>query len=463
MQPFFIYDVFLYSMTMTFEELSLALKGKVYLDSTTLETYSKDKSYSESVLPAMVIIPECETDIEYILLYANKNNQPITVRGGGSGKSGGAIPEVNGIVISFEKMNQISMVDRANRCIMVQPGAILDDIKEAVSNVGLWYPVDPSSSDWCTIGGNLAENAGGANAIKYGVTGNYVLGISGYFGNGKPFSFGGKCHKDVAGYDLKSLLIGSEGTLGIITNITLKLIPKPQFNQSFWCTFDTIEIACNCLQTVLSSSYHLSAAEFIQPSCLDAVESYLNKRIPLKAPALLCRYDSDSQIGIDDFFKFLQSVCNDLNGNCEVRDEALYWEVRRSISEALGHYYKHKYSEDITVPLAQVPVFLNHVKSFEVPGTCIVCYGHLGDGNIHTNILNESLPETEWLVTKETIIRNIMSYTVASGGTLTGEHGIGLTKKAYMPLYFSEHELAIFKGIKQVCDPNTILNPSKLV
>ena len=455
--------VFLYSMIMNLAELKNSLRGSIYNDPTFLSDYSVDKSYLEPVLPSLVIIPECEADIEYVLAYANANNQPITVRGGGSGKSGGAIPEINGIVISFEKMTAISTVDIANRCVVVQPGAILDDIKEAVVKEGLWYPVDPSSSDWCTIGGNVAENAGGANALKYGVTGDYILAVSGFFGNGKPFSLGRKCHKDVAGYDIKSLLIGNEGTLGIITSITLKLIPKPRFSQSFWCSFDTMEIACNCLQTVMASSYHLSAAEFIQLSCLDAVELYLNKKIQLKAPALLCRYDSDSQIGIDDFFTFLQSVCHDLNGNCETGDEALYWEVRRSISEALGHYYKYKYSEDITVPLAHVPLFLNHVKSFELPGTCIVCYGHLGDGNIHTNILNKSLSEEAWDAAKNTMIEQIMRYAIDLGGTLTGEHGIGLTKKAYMSSYFSKDELAILKGIKQLFDPNNILNPSKLL
>ena len=455
--------VFLYSMIMNLDQLKDSLVGSVYNDSEFLSHYSADKSYLDPVLPSLVIVPECEADIEYVLAYANANNQPITVRGGGSGKSGGAIPEPNGIVISFEKMTAISTVDIANRCVVVQPGAILDDIKHAVEEQGLWYPIDPSSSDWCTIGGNVAENAGGANALKYGVTGDYILAVSGFFGNGNPFSFGRKCHKDVAGYDIKSLLIGSEGTLGIITSITLKLIPKPRFSQSFWCSFSSLQAICQFFQTLSVSSYQLSAAECIQPACLAAVASYLDEDISfLNGPALLCRYESDSQEGLDQFRDALLEQCDVFDASCHMESDDLYWLVRRSISDALGDRYRHKFSEDITVPSGVVKDYLNYIPTLAIKGTVIVCYGHLGDGNIHTNILNESLSEEDWVVAKRTMIDQIMAYAVELGGTLTGEHGIGLTKKDYMDSYFSEYELAILKGVKRLFDPNTILNPSKL-
>lgn len=456
--------VFLYSMIMNLDELKDSLVGSVYTDLEFLSHYSADKSYLDPVLPSLVIVPECEADIEYVLAYANANNQPVTVRGGGSGKSGGAIPEPNGIVISFEKMAAISSVDIENRCVVVQPGAILDDIKQAVEEQGLWYPIDPSSSDWCTIGGNVAENAGGANALKYGVTGDYILAISGFFGNGKPFSFGRKCHKDVAGYDIKSLLIGNEGTLGIITSITLKLIPKPRFSQSFWCSFDTLQAVCQFFQDVSVSSYHLSAAECIPVACLEAVDSYLDQDISfLQGPALLCRYDCDSQQGLDQFCDFLLTQCKTVVASCQVGSDDIYWLVRRSISEALGACYRHKFSEDVTVPPGVVATYLEDVPGMAVEGTQIVCYGHLGDGNIHTNILNKSLSEEDWGVAKRRMINKIMAYALGLGGTLTGEHGIGLTKKVYMDSYFSEYELDILKGIKCLFDPNNILNPSKLI
>ncbi len=437
--------------------------GSVHVDPAFLGDYSADKSYLDPVLPALVIIPECEADIQVALAYANATKQPITVRGGGSGKSGGAIPEPAGIVISFEKMTAISTVDVANRCVVVQPGAILDDIKKAVAQEGLWYPIDPSSSDWCTIGGNVAENAGGANALKYGVTGDYILAVSGFFGNGNPFSFGRKCHKDVAGYDIKSLLIGSEGTLGIITSITLKLIPKPRFSQSFWCSFASIQAVCQFFGTIVGSSYHLSAAECIQSSCLAAVEVYLDQDISfLTGPALLCRYDTDTHEGLQQFSAFIQDYCKSVGAFCHIGDDDVYWHVRRSISVSLGHVYRHKYSEDITIPTGFVADYLAHISDFEIEGTKLICYGHLGDGNIHTNILNQSLAEADWIVAKKTMIDQIMTYVVDIGGTLTGEHGVGLTKKAYMPLYFSKHELAVLKGIKMLFDPNLILNPSKI-
>ena len=450
-------------MPMDLNELKLSLVGKIIESPDQCLKYAVDKSYLEPVLPRLVILPECDADIKAILAYANATKQSITVRGGGSGKSGGAIPEFDGIIISFEKMNAISEVDISNRCIVVEPGAILDDIKRVVDAAGLWYPVDPSSSDWCTIGGNVAENSGGANAIKYGVTRDYVLGLTGYFASGEPFSFGGACHKDVAGYDLKSLLVGSEGTLGIITKITLSLIPKPRLTQSFWCSFKTMSEACQFLNVMLTSSYHLSGAEFIQPDCLRAVSAYLDQDISLlKAPALLCRYDSDSDAGLEAFSKFLDETCLECNGTSMHGHDALYWHVRRSISEALGDAYKNKYSEDITVPVGSVLAYLEEVPLLEHKGTRIICYGHLGDGNIHTNILNLDLDASQWHDAKESMITEIMNLAIRLGGTLSGEHGIGLTKKAYMPLYFTNHELAIQKKIKSLFDPNNILNPSKI-
>ncbi|RAP29325.1 glycolate oxidase subunit GlcD [Candidatus Marinamargulisbacteria bacterium SCGC AG-343-D04] len=431
-----------------------------------LHAHSADKSYEEAVLPKCVVTPETDDDIRDILRYANEHKHVVTVRGAGSGKSGGAVPEINGIAINMEHFNKIIELDLENSCMVVQPGVIVDQIKEKAEEKGLWYPPDPSSSDWCMIGGNIAENAGGAAALKYGVTGDYVLGIEGFFGNGEPFKFGGKCVKDVAGYDIKRLIIGSEGTLAIITKIILKLIPKPRYEKSIWCSFNSLEDGSSFLRQMMRSSIRFSAAEFMEKECIDAVELVRKERYECNQGQanVLLRMDAYSQEEIDVMMGDVRVVLARFsNAQLFDGDDSQYWMIRRAISEALGSKYKHKISEDITVPPGEISRYLKALKAFESEdGMVFVAYGHLGDGNIHTNILNDALTKEEWNDKKETWVQKVMELCVELGGTLTGEHGIGLSKKKYVSLFFTDQEIKIMKDIKTSCDPNNILNPSKI-
>lgn len=448
-----------------FYELKSKLNGDLYFFDDNLRSYCTDKSYLKGIIPSVVIKAISTSDIQEVLNFANIHKIPVTVRGAGSGKSGGAIPEFKGIVLSLEKMNKILDVDLNNLCIVVEPGVVLDDIKEAVSVHNLFYPVETSSSDWCTIGGNVAENAGGANSLKYGVTADYVLALEGFFADGTFFKLGRKCHKDVAGYNLKNLLIGSEGTLAIITKITLKLIPKPTYTASFWCKFDSLKKAVQFLSKSRLSGINFSAAEFMESTCLEAAENYLQKSFEfLSGNAVLLSYDSDTKESINYVTGFLEKLVNSYQFNAKLFKGPVdsFWEVRRAISESLAFQYKHKFSEDITIPISAIPDYFDYIKSIQTESVKLVGYGHLGDGNIHTNLLNLNLQETIWHEEKERLIDKVMSYCVSVGGTLTGEHGIGLTKKKYMNLYFSEFEISLMQQIKKQVDPNLILNPSKM-
>lgn len=439
---------------------------KCVLDPLVLEQYKTDKSYEKGYLPQCVVYAENKLDIQIVLKLVNIHKCPLTIRAAGSGKSGGAVPEKDGIVLSLEKLNQILEIDKDNACIIVEPGVVTDRINEATEAFNLFYPPNPSSSHWCTIGGNIAENAGSSNAFKYGVTGDYVLGLEGVWANGESFCYGGKLYKDVAGYDLKRLIIGSEGTLAIVTKIILKLIPKPKATQSIWCCFHSFEQAYECLQVIARSHFKPVAAEFLDKQCLEAVEKVNQKKYKFNQGNAFVLFKCDAMT---------DNACNQLINNIKdhvktynqakyfVGEDDLYWSVRHAISESLEHEFRHKISEDITVPPAQIGPYLNTVKKMaEDSEVTILGYGHLGDGNIHTNILNHSFSDKQWLEEKSKWVKKVIKVALEFGGTLTGEHGVGLTKKEYMPLYFKHHDIKIMKQIKSIVDPNSILNPSKI-
>ena len=450
-----------------FEYLKEQLAAVVHIDEHTLQAHSADKSSAKPTLPKAVVIAERAEDIQKTLEIANQYRIPVTVRAAGTGKSGGAIAEEGGIILSTEKLNRILEIDKQNACIVCEPGVITADIKKAAQDAGLFYPMEPSSYLNCTIGGNIAENAGAAAAIKYGVTGQYVLGLEGFTGDAKPFSFGGKTHKDVAGFDIKKLLIGSEGCLAVISKITLKLIPMPTHQESVCVSFESLEMATDCLTNIARQRSWPSAAEFIDTRCLDAVEKNLNKRFDFNTGnyVLLIRFESDTKAGLA---MQIQALSKQLNSYSQVSmfqgNEADYWQARHAISEALKAQYTYKMSEDITVPPASIFEFLNFLRECQAQSPCVFLgFGHLGDGNIHVNLLASELSESDWENEKEKWVPQFFETCKALGGTLSGEHGIGLTKKAYMKEFFSNSEIHIMKGIKKVFDPNAILNPSKVI
>ena len=418
--------------------------------------YHSDYSQCQSRKPDCVVKVNSAAEIQTLLALANDHNIPVTTRGAGTGKSGGAIPDENSIVISMANMNRILDIDTVNRTITAEPGVVLSDLQDAVLKKGLWYPVDPASFQTCTIGGNVACNAGGPRALKYGVTGDYVLGLQGIYGSGTPFQFGGKLRKDVAGYDMKRLLIGSEGTLGIITTITLKLLPLPKKETLLWFSFNSIEEGLNYLLSVLKESIQPSAVEFMPRLCIKAVESYHKKTYPFSDASshLLVAFDSGEVPNMSVKPTMIATI---------KEDQEMLWKIRRDISPALSAISHAKFSEDITVPVSKVPELMRGLQRLSDHSNYICLgYGHLGDGNVHVNVLNTDKNNTKWEKDKPELAKKIIKLGLSLGGTLSGEHGIGLTKKAYMPLYFTSTDIDIMKAIKKGCDPNTILNPSKL-
>ncbi len=431
--------------------------------------YSTDTSPEAPVLPLAVLTPTSEDQVGLIVALSSQYSTPIVIRGTGTGTTGGAIPVHNGLVLSFEKLNTILEIDTLNRVAVVQAGVLTGDLHKAVEAQQLFYPPDPASLSICTIGGNVAENAGGPRALKYGVTRDYVMGLEGFWANGTPFKLGGKHYKNVAGYDLIRLLVGSEGTLAIITRITLKLLPLPKFYQDLMISFDTISSAVHWLSSLHQEALVPATAELMDDRCVEAGEAYLGRAIPLpKAKAyVLVRLDSPYADSLERDRLLLTDRSKTL-GACMVsvaqnRQEAQqWWELRQALSPALKHIGVEKVSHDIVVPPSEMGAFfegLNHLR--EESGYLILGYGHLGDGNIHVNILREAHALLDWSLQKRSLSDQIMALAVQLGGTITGEHGIGLTKKLYLPLVFSNHDLEIMRGIKRVFDPQLLLNPGK--
>jgi glycolate oxidase len=430
--------------------------------------YTKDASYSTAVFPKAVVFAQKSSDVGLILEWANNNKVPVTVRGAGTGKSGGCIPDENGIVLSMERLNSVLEIDTNNKMVVTQPGVILNDLQEACLSENLWLPLDPSSQDKCTIGGMVIENAGGPRALKYGVTGDYVCGLEGYFGDGKPFKFGGKLYKDVAGYDLKKLLVGSEGTLGIITKITLKCIPPVKEELSMWITFNSLKEGVDFVRNKARSTIQPATAEFMQKECILAVENTLNIKIEHsdeKAHVLIMLDGADKTI--------LEAQANEMISELSPQSKVIIatdkneqdhlWLARREISEALTSISKHKVSEDVTLPPFKISEFMEKLSKLDSTSSySFIGYGHLGDGNIHVNILNNHEDESTWEKAKVSLIDQVMNLGLSCGGTPTGEHGIGLTKKKYMSDYFSSHEIDVMRKIKAIFDPNGILNTDKI-
>jgi glycolate oxidase len=364
-------------------------------------------------------------------------------------------------------MNQILDFDTDNATITVGPGVVLKEIHDRVEYKGLFYPPDPASLAMCTIGGNVAENAGGPRALKYGVTRDYVIGLKGVWANGEPFCYGGKIKKNVAGYDLIGLLVGSEGTLGMITEITLKLIPKPPVVMAAISSFKTSQAAIDALIRVMRSGIHPSTAEFMVAACVEASLNYMNESSKFKRNNAYIIWQLDG-ISKDHVFEQLMQVQSMAQSDGwtpmdtpEMSEHV--WSVRRNVSLGLKQLAGKKYSEDIVVPMAMVPTVIHELSKLNHPsGIQVLGYGHLGDGNIHVNILKMTASESEWDQYAGDVIEKVMHLAVRYGGSISGEHGIGLTKKKFMPLIFSTHDVAIMRQMKAMVDPHQLLNTGKI-
>ncbi len=454
-------------------QLEAALpKGSVVSDPPQLHVYAHDYSNTPQKLPLCCVIPTCIEDIQTLFELANHVKYPIIPRGAGTGKSGGAVPVLdNTVILDMRAFSNSIEIDIQNRVAIVESGVILSTFQTEVEKVGLFYPPDPASLKECTLGGTVAENAGGPRALKYGVTGNYVMGIEGVFANGTPFKLGGKCVKDVAGYDIKRLLIGSEGTLAVFTKIWLRLIPLPQKKAYIWASFKTIDAAVQALNSIIGQAITPSLAEFIEGACMTALgKQYPEMSInPDEKGHLLIGVDHATEKGCaEEVLVIIQALKE--NGVTRYKEaesdaEAQQWITQRqAISSALTAQFAQKISHDITVPVAEVVPYMRFIEDLNQKGPCkVLGYGHLGDGNIHVNILSQNPDVKAWKEDSEALEILLFKEALKRGGTLSGEHGIGRSKQAYMDWMFTPEERALFKSIKQVFDPNNILNPNKAI
>ena len=447
---------------------SIVGSDNVYSDKAHLIAYSYDATRSHFE-PDAVVFPRNEEDISKILKYCNEHKIIIVPRGAGSGFTGGALPSSGGIVLGFEKhMNKILEIDMKNMVAIVQPGLINMDLQRAVEAVGLFYPPDPASQDYSTIGGNVSENAGGMRAAKYGITKDYVMATRAVLPNGDIIKAGKRTIKDVAGYNISGILIASEGTLAVLSEITLRLIPKPKMTKTAMGIFDSVHQAMEAVYKTMASGITPVAMEFLDNLTIRAVEQTFHKGLPVDAGALLVT-DVDGNLEDDLDFQleiiekvFKENGCSEFHRAKDEKEAADLWFARRNASPALSVYGSKKLNEDVTVPRAALPQLLEKFYAIaDKYSVNIPCFGHTGDGNVHTNVMVDgSDPEQVKIAYKA--IEEVFQATIDLGGTLSGEHGIGLAKAPYMHMAFTDEEMNLFKSIKAAFDPNNILNPAKM-
>lgn len=440
----------------------------VYDDKAHLIAYCYDATRTR-YQPDAVLFPRDEQDVSDILKYCNEHRIIITPRGAGSGFTGGALPADGGIILAFEKhMNKILEIDMENMVAVVQPGVINMHLQKAVEAQGLFYPPDPASEEYSTLGGNVSENAGGMRAAKYGITKDYVMALRAVLPSGEIIRAGKRTIKDVAGYNIAGILIASEGTLACITEITLKLIAKPKMSQTAMGIFPSVEDAMNAVYKTMAAGVTPVAMEFLDNLSINAVEQKYSKGLPKDAGAILITdVDGNTQDELTQQLDviekaFAENGCSGFKRAESLEESKNLWFARRNASQCINIYGSKKLNEDITVPRSKLPALLKEIgKISEKYHVTVPCFGHTGDGNVHTNVMVDG-SDPKQLEIGHQAIEEIFKATVALGGTLSGEHGIGLSKAPFMHLAFSDAEMELFRSVKKAFDPNNILNPSKM-
>jgi glycolate oxidase len=428
-----------------------------------LVVYSYDATQRES-LPWAVVRPGSSREISEILRLANRERFPIVPRGAGTGMSGGAVPVQGGVVLSVERMNHILEIDEQDFVAVVEPGVITGDLQREVESRGLFYPPDPASRKFCTLGGNVAECAGGLRAVKYGVTKDYVLGLEVVLPTGEIINTGARTVKSVAGYDLTKLMVGSEGTLGVVTRITVKLLPLPETVRTLAAFFSEIPSAAKAASAIIASGVLPRALEFVDQAALRAAEGYLKEDLSQGAAAmLLVEVDGPAECTEREAARIadimVQGGASRVDRAGSASEQEQLWKARRSISPALYTIKPKKLNEDIVVPRSRIADSLQEIAAIASRhGLLIVNFGHAGDGNIHTNIMFDEADRPK----AETAVKEIFAAVLRLGGSITGEHGIGLSKAAYLPMELGPQTIAAMKRIKHALDPNNILNPGKI-
>lgn len=445
--------------------------GQVIVDKKLLDDYSHDETEDLRFLPAVVIKPTTAIEISEILKICEEELIPVTPRGAGTGLSGGALAVEGGLVLSTEKLNKIIDIDERNLQATVEPGVITQVLQEAVIEKKLYYPPDPSSRGSCFIGGNVLENAGGPKAVKYGVTSDYILNLEVVLPSGDIIWTGANVLKNSTGYNLTQLMVGSEGTLGIITKIVLKLIPYPDKNMLMLVPFFSAEKACEAVSAVFQAGITPSCLEFMERDAIDWTMQYVSDiKIGVKDKIkahLLVEVDGNNE---DVLFKDCERItevmemfdCDEILFADSFKQQEDLWRLRRMVAEAVKSNSIYK-EEDTVVPRAELAKLLSGVKKIgKKYGFQSICYGHAGDGNLHVNIIKGVMEDKKWNEELPKGIREIFKLCKSLGGTLSGEHGIGYVQKDYMDIAFSPAEIQIQKDIKTLFDPKGILNPGKI-
>lgn len=435
------------------------------------EPYSHDETLNlAKYMPEIVIKPNNRNQVRDILILANRDRIPITPRGGGTGLSGGAIPLYGGILLSLEKMNKILEIDKENMMAVLEPGVINGELQRQAEKYELFYPVNPASLDSCTIGGNVAESAGGANAVKYGTTKNYVCGVEAVLLTGKILRAGGKILKNATNSQLIDLLLGSEGTLAVITEITIRLVPSPKIKVDLIVPFDDLSDLCGCALGIINNRLLPTTIELMDRLTINACEKFLQKKLPFsEAKAhLWIGLDGNKKKEVESMYQSIGEICLD-KGALDVfvaedrPNRERIWQTRQSIHEALVHFSPMMVGNDIVVPRTKVLSLIKGIDSLSRKhSVSFAKFGHLGDGNIHVYILKENIDDTTWKKIKSEAVQELFELTIALGGLISGEHGIGLAKKKYLPLVMSKTQIKLMQGIKRVFDPHNILNPGKI-
>jgi glycolate oxidase len=449
-------------------------KNVIFGDPEKLEAYSHDEVAEREYahMPECVVRPESADEVCAIMKLANRERIPVTPRGAGSGLSGGAVPVFGGIVLAFDRMNRILEVDRANMMVVVEPGVVTNEINDRVREFGLFYAGYPMSLETCFIGGNVAENAGGGKAIKYGVTARYVTGLEVVTPTGELMPLGGKLMKDVTGYDLIHLMVGSEGTLGIFTKITLKLMPLPKASVDLLCLFRTAEQAIAAVPRMMTRGGIIpTAIEFMDRTSAAASCRYLNESLPYgeAGAMLLVTVDGADVSQVEREYDAIGEQAVEAGAfEVYVADNRTtserIWKVRRNVAEAFKVVSPHQSLEDVVVPPANIPRMVAGLEDLSRKYDCAIpCYGHAGDGNLHaTPVMNPAWTLERWHETLPKLLTDLYKLTASLGGTISGEHGIGNKRKGYMPIVCSPEYIKMMQAVKRALDPNNILNPGKI-
>lgn len=442
---------------------------QIIVEESKIQPYGSDHTEDLFFLPEVVLLPTDANQVASILSFCNKHLIPVTPRGAGTGLSGGSLPVLGGISLSLEKMNKIIEIDLKNLQARVQPGVINQELRNAVEPLGLFYPPDPASKGSCFLGGNIAHASGGPRAVKYGTTKDYVLNLQVALPNGELIWTGADTLKFSTGYNLTQLMVGSEGTLGVVTEIVLKLIPYPAHRLLMLTRFEKAENACVFIPEIMRKGITPSAMEFMERKAMEIASQVTG--IPMNTEGVeafvLIELDGNNlEMLMADCEQIYQTLEQYGAGETELAETAQqqekFWKLRRIMGEAVKQSSIYK-EEDTVVPRFELPKLFARVKELESK-YCFqsVCYGHAGDGNLHVNILKNNLSDNDWKIMIPNAIRELFITCKALGGTISGEHGIGLVQKEYMPIVYSPTHIALMKGIKQVFDPNGILNPGKI-